>query len=117
MLIFDEVQPAWAAWASYLDSSLWGEPDVITLAQRHCQRCAIGAFMAKEKYSVFSPGETGTTFGGNPLACSAGYAVLNILLKKMFPPMPLKWVGICRQDSRNCRKNMLLSRMYAVLAC
>jgi acetylornithine/N-succinyldiaminopimelate aminotransferase len=38
--------------------------------------------LSKEKTSVFAPGEHGTTFGGNPLACAAGYAVTKYLIEK-----------------------------------
>ena len=40
----------------------------------------IGAFMAKDAASVFEAGDHGSTFGGNPLACAAGYAVLKYIL-------------------------------------
>jgi acetylornithine/N-succinyldiaminopimelate aminotransferase len=40
----------------------------------------IGAILAKEKASVFVPGEHGSTFGGNPLACAAGYATLKFVI-------------------------------------
>ncbi|MEE9399996.1 MAG: aminotransferase class III-fold pyridoxal phosphate-dependent enzyme, partial [Dehalococcoidales bacterium] len=35
--------------------------------------------------SVFVPGEHGTTFGGNPLACAAAYAVLNFIIENDIP--------------------------------
>jgi acetylornithine/N-succinyldiaminopimelate aminotransferase len=40
----------------------------------------IGAILAKEKASVFVPGEHGSTFGGNPLACAAGYATVKFVI-------------------------------------
>jgi acetylornithine/N-succinyldiaminopimelate aminotransferase len=36
--------------------------------------------MSKEHASVFAPGDHGGTFGGNPLACAVGFAVMNYLL-------------------------------------
>ncbi|UCH42485.1 MAG: aminotransferase class III-fold pyridoxal phosphate-dependent enzyme, partial [Dehalococcoidales bacterium] len=39
-----------------------------------------GAFMAKEKASVFTPGEHGSTFGGNALTCAASYAALKFII-------------------------------------
>jgi len=38
--------------------------------------------MAKEHASVFVPGDHGGTFGGNPLACAVGYAVMTHILEK-----------------------------------
>ena len=36
-----------------------------------------GEFLSKEKYSVLTPGDHGSSYGGNPLACAAAYAVVN----------------------------------------
>ena len=36
----------------------------------------------KEVAEAFEPGDHGTTFGGNALACSAGIAVLNTLMEE-----------------------------------
>jgi acetylornithine/N-succinyldiaminopimelate aminotransferase len=41
---------------------------------------AIGAILAKERAAVVVPGEHGSTFGGNPLACAAGYATLKFVI-------------------------------------
>jgi len=40
----------------------------------------IGAILAKEKAAVFALGEHGSTFGGNPLACAAGYATVKFII-------------------------------------
>jgi len=56
-------------------------PDVIMLAKGLGGGFPIGAILATEKASVFNKGEHGTTFGGNPLACAAGHAVLNYIIK------------------------------------
>ena len=39
----------------------------------------IGACLAGPRADVFEPGEHGSTFGGNPLACAAGVAVLRAI--------------------------------------
>jgi acetylornithine/N-succinyldiaminopimelate aminotransferase len=86
MLIFDEVQTGMGRLGKLFGYQVFGiEPDVITLAKGIASGVPIGAFMAKEKYSVFAPGEHGTTFGGNPLACAAGYAVSSYLIEKDVP--------------------------------
>ncbi len=60
-------------------------PDVVTTAKGLGGGFPIGAILAREhvaKYLV--PGSHGTTFGGNPLACTAANAVLDILLAPGF---------------------------------
>ncbi len=59
------------------------EPDIFTLAKALAGGVPIGALCAKEQTAcAFEPGDHGSTFGGNPLACSAGLAVMNTLLKE-----------------------------------
>ena len=41
--------------------------------------------MAKEKASVFEPGEHGATFGGNPLVCTAAFFVMDHIIKQDVP--------------------------------
>jgi len=52
----------------------------MTLAKGLASGVPIGAILAKERASVFTPGEHGSTFGGNPLACAAGYATLKFII-------------------------------------
>jgi acetylornithine aminotransferase len=55
-------------------------PDVMSLAKALGNGVPIGATLARGKAAeVFAPGNHGTTFGGNPLACAAGLAVINRL--------------------------------------
>jgi acetylornithine/succinyldiaminopimelate/putrescine aminotransferase len=61
------------------------EPDVMTLAKGIASGFPIGAILCKETASVFAPGDHGTTFGGNPLACAAGYAVSKYLIENRVP--------------------------------
>jgi len=56
------------------------EPDIMTLAKGLASGIPIGAILAKERASVFTPGEHGSTFGGNPLSCAAGYATLKYVV-------------------------------------
>jgi len=55
-------------------------PDVCTLAKALGNGVPIGACLARGKAAdIFTPGSHGSTFGGNPLACSAALAVLETL--------------------------------------
>jgi acetylornithine/succinyldiaminopimelate/putrescine aminotransferase len=61
------------------------EPDIMTLAKGLASGVPIGAILAKEQCSVFVPGDHGSTFGGNPLATAAAYAVTKYMLDNDFP--------------------------------
>ncbi len=62
-------------------------PDVVTTAKGLGNGVPIGACLARGKAAeVFQPGNHGTTFGGNPLACSAGIAVIDTLDKEQLIP-------------------------------
>jgi acetylornithine aminotransferase len=55
-------------------------PDVLTTAKGLGNGVPIGACLARGKAaSVFGPGNHGSTFGGNPLACAAANAVLQTI--------------------------------------
>jgi len=55
-------------------------PDVMTLAKGLGNGMPIGACLARGAAAeLFKPGNHGSTFGGNPLACAAGLAVLDVL--------------------------------------
>lgn len=56
------------------------EPDIMTLAKPLGGGMPIGATLAKEKIaSFFEPGNHASTFGGNPVVCSAALAFLKVL--------------------------------------
>ena len=60
-------------------------PDVMSAAKGIGGRFPLGAVLAKEQYAkALKPGTHGTTFGGNPLACAAGNAVLDVILAPGF---------------------------------
>lgn len=61
------------------------EPDICSSAKGLGGGFPIGAILAKEEVAKhLTPGTHGTTFGGNPLACAAGNAVLDIILAPGF---------------------------------
>ena len=78
LLIFDEIQSGMGRTGSFLACQTYGvKPDIITLAKGLAGGVPIGAFLASEKVAAaFAPGDHGSTFGGNPLACAAALAVL-----------------------------------------
>jgi acetylornithine/N-succinyldiaminopimelate aminotransferase len=53
------------------------EPDLVITAKAIGGGLPLGALITNKKYSdVFLPGDHGSTFGGNPVACAAGFVVL-----------------------------------------
>jgi acetylornithine/N-succinyldiaminopimelate aminotransferase len=86
LLIVDEVQTGIGRLGSLFGYELFGiEPDIMTLAKGLGGGVPIGAILAKEKMSVFAPGEHGSTFGGNPLMCATSLAVLEYIINDNIP--------------------------------
>ncbi len=81
LLMLDEVQCGIARtgkWFAYQHASIL--PDVMTLAKGLGSGVPIGACLTAGKAAgVFGPGNHGSTFGGNPLACTAGLTTLNVI--------------------------------------
>ncbi|NLU53493.1 MAG: acetylornithine transaminase [Clostridiaceae bacterium] len=82
LLIFDEVQCGLGRTGKLFAYEHYGvEPDIFTLAKALGGGFPIGALCAKEPYaSAFAPGDHGSTFGGNPLACNTAFAVLSTII-------------------------------------
>ena len=79
LLMVDEVQTGIYRTGEFLASNLYGiEPDVITLAKGLGGGVPIGVVMTT-KTDIFSPGDHGSTFGGNYLSTAAANAVLDVL--------------------------------------
>lgn len=78
LLIIDEVQTGMGRTGTFFAYEQYGIcPDIVTLAKGLAGGVPIGAMLASETTaSAFAPGDHGTTFGGNPLACAAALAVL-----------------------------------------
>jgi len=86
LLILDEIQTGLGRTGTLFAYEQYGiEPDVMTLAKGLGSGVPIGAILAKDRASVFVPGEHGSTFGGNPLTCAAAYAALNFIIDNDIP--------------------------------
>ena len=81
LLMLDEVQSGMCRtgkWFAFQHTAI--KPDVMTLAKALGNGVPIGACLAGGKAAnVFGPGNHGSTFGGNPLACSAARAVIAVM--------------------------------------
>jgi len=81
LLLFDDVQCGmgrtgkWFGWQHYPV-----KPDAFTLAKALADGIPMGALVASPALSgVFKPGMHASTFGGNPVACAAAMAVMDVI--------------------------------------
>lgn len=81
LLMFDEIQCGLGRTGTWFASQHAGvRPDVMTLAKGLGSGVPIGACLAAgSAASVFKPGNHGSTFGGNPLACTAALTTLAVI--------------------------------------
>jgi acetylornithine/N-succinyldiaminopimelate aminotransferase len=86
LLILDEIQTGIGRIGTLFGYEQYGvEPDIMTLAKGLAGGVPIGALLAKERASVFVPGDHGSTFGGNPLVCAVGVATLKFVIDNDIP--------------------------------
>jgi acetylornithine/succinyldiaminopimelate/putrescine aminotransferase len=105
LLILDEVQTGIGRIGTMFGYQQFGiEPDIITLAKGLGGGIPIGAFMAKEKCSVFTPGDHGSTYGSNPLMCATALAVMEYLISNDIPGKAQK-AGLYLIDGLNKLKS------------
>ena len=81
VLIFDEIQCGVGRTGKMFAKDHYGvNPDVMTLAKALGGGVPIGVILSNEKVSAAMEfGDHGTTFGGNPLACAASLATLEVI--------------------------------------
>ncbi len=81
LLMLDEIQTGMGRtgkWFAFQHEGI--VPDVMTLAKGLGNGIPIGACLARGRAAqLFTPGSHGSTFGGNPLACRVGCAVIDII--------------------------------------
>ena len=86
LLMIDEIQTGigrTGKWFAFQHDNII--PDVVTLAKALGNGMPIGACLTSGKANgVLVPGNHGTTFGGNPLACAVGLAVINTIKKNNY---------------------------------
>lgn len=81
LMILDEVQTGMGRtgkWFAFQHAGIL--PDVMTLAKALGSGVPVGALVCSEKtYGIFTPGNHGSTFGGNPLAMRAAKTTISIM--------------------------------------
>jgi predicted acetylornithine/succinylornithine family transaminase len=81
LLVFDEVQCGLGRTGTFFACERLGvRPDALTLAKGLANGLPIGALLvADDAADAFVPGDHGSTFGGNPVACAAACAVVDTI--------------------------------------
>jgi acetylornithine/LysW-gamma-L-lysine aminotransferase len=87
MLIFDEVQTGFGRTGQMWASQHWNvTPDIMCVAKAMGGGIPIGATIAKEEImNSLEVGEHSSTFGGNPLACAAACATIDVIIDEKLP--------------------------------
>lgn len=86
LLVIDEIQSGIGRTGKMFAFENYGiEPDLVTVAKALGGGFPIGAVLASERCSqVLVPGDHGTTFGANPVACAVGGVVLKEVIDEVF---------------------------------
>jgi LysW-gamma-L-lysine/LysW-L-ornithine aminotransferase len=86
LLLVDEVQTGMGRTGRMFAFEHHGlDPDIVVLAKALGGGVPIGATAFGSRVGAFGPGTHGSTFGGNPLACAAGRAVLHVMQREELP--------------------------------
>jgi len=86
LLILDEVQTGCGRTGKLFAYEHYGiEPDIMALGKGIGGGVPLSAFLAKEHAAVFTPGDHGSTYGGEPLTTRVGYEVMNYIIKNDIP--------------------------------
>ncbi|MEW6328551.1 MAG: acetylornithine/succinylornithine family transaminase [Candidatus Micrarchaeota archaeon] len=85
LLILDEVQTGWGRTGKMFACENFGvAPDVMCVAKGMANGVPTGAAISRDDLR-FQPQQHGSTFGGNPLACAAAVATINVLIDEKIP--------------------------------
>ena len=80
VLIYDEIQCGVGRTGKMWAADVYGvEPDVLLSAKGLGSGMPIGAILAKESVMTWTRGSHGSTYGGNPVACAAALATLDLV--------------------------------------
>ena len=80
LLVVDEIQSGFGRTGKMFASEHWGvEPDIICAAKGIASGMPLGAMIARADISTWPRAAHGSTFGGNPVACAAALATIELL--------------------------------------
>lgn len=112
VMICDEIQCGMGRSGRMFAYQQYGvQPDIVTMAKGIGNGVPVGAFAATEKIAeALVPGDHGTTFGGNPLACAAVAETLAIFERENIPAH----VEEMGQYLGNCLEHLVQTKDIAV---
>ena len=104
LVIADEIQTGVGRTGKFLAGDHYGKKaDITTLAKGIAGGIPMGACLVGEKCeNVLTPGTHGSTFGGNPIACAGGLAVLDRLSSEGFLDDVSRKAEIFRSELEKC---------------
>ncbi len=79
VLICDEIQAGMGRTGKFFSWEHYTRPDIVTMAKGLAGGVPIGAMLTDPRTDLFVPGDHGTTFGGNPIACAAAIATIKTI--------------------------------------
>jgi acetylornithine/N-succinyldiaminopimelate aminotransferase len=83
VMICDEVQAGMGRTGKFFSWENFDVvPDIVTMAKGLAGGVPIGAMLTGPRTDLFTAGDHGTTFGGNPIACAAGIATIKTILEE-----------------------------------
>ncbi len=100
LLIADEIQTGLWRTGTFLGSEALGlKPDLVSFAKPLGGGLPLGAILLRRPLAeVLRVGDHGSTFGGNPVACAAGLAVLDALTAPAFQQDYQERIGLLRDE-------------------
>jgi 4-aminobutyrate aminotransferase len=80
LLVADEIQSGFGRTGKMFACEHWGiEPDILCTAKGIASGMPLGAMIARDEISTWTHGTHGSTYGGNPVACAAALATIQLL--------------------------------------
>jgi 4-aminobutyrate aminotransferase len=80
LLVVDEIQSGFGRTGKMFACEHWGvEPDILCAAKGIASGMPLGAMIAREEISTWTRSTHGSTFGGNPVACAAALATIELI--------------------------------------
>lgn len=84
LLVLDEIQSGMGRTGKFLAIENFNvEPDVVLLAKGLASGLPLGAVISKKEFMSWKSGTHGSTFGGNPIACEAALATLDLIEEEL----------------------------------